>query len=115
MKVYESLSLGQLIGKLVELGDADVRGLNGEVDSYRGYYERNATPPYDGTHAAKAIAMLYLDEVGKEITGYKGGDYTVRAGEQIYYAGWGDCGPAICGLQKCEDGVYEPVLVNENW
>jgi hypothetical protein len=115
VKVYEAMSLGELITKLKEIGEAPVRGLDGEVDSYRGYYERNATTPCDSLFPASTLANAYRSEVGKAITGWKGGEYTVSAGELIYYAQQGSTGPAICGLELGADGVYELVGVVENF
>lgn len=111
MKVYETLSLQQFIDKLDELGDAQVRGLDGEIHSYRGFYERNATTPCEAVRSARELAAAYRDEVGKEIYGWKGGEYTVRLDELIYYAQPGDTGPCLSALEPDEDGVYEPVAV----
>jgi hypothetical protein len=113
MKVYGPLSLGELIVALGELGDEPVRGLDGLVHSYRGYYERNATTPVGTTHSASVLATLYRGELGKDITGWKGGDYSVKPGELIYYAQEGRTGPAIAALERGEDGVYEVVGVEE--
>lgn len=114
MKSYEALTLGGLIDALTALGDADVRGLDGCISSYRGYYERNATEPCAFIHSASALADWYRKEIGKDIYGWKGGDYTVSPDELVYYAGSGDCGPNIIGLERAEDGVWEPVLLGGN-
>ena len=113
-KTYKPLTLGELIEHLHSLGDAKVSGLSGEVDSYRGYYERNATH-YGKTRKASKLAARYQAEIGKPIYGWKGGDYTVDSDELIYYAGRGDCGPQICGFELGAGGVYRPVLVEEVW
>lgn len=116
MKAYEALTLGRLIATLKSLGDAQVRGLNGSIRSYRGYYERTSTEPNSDTHSAKDLANWYQDQIGEPMFGYKGGDYTVDADELIYYAGYGDTGPNIIGLEKGSDGVYELVLLGgDTW
>jgi hypothetical protein len=115
MKVYEPMSLGELIARLEELGDALVRGLDGSVHSYRGYYERNCTEPSSDTLTGASLAKAYRGEIGKEITGWKGGDFYVSADELIYYADTGNTGPAICALEAEPDGVYEVVAVVENF
>lgn len=115
LKTYKPLTLGELIERLDSLGAAEVRGLDGMVRSYRGYYERNATEPCDWVRAASVLAENYSEAIGSPITGYKGGDYTVNEDELIYYAGYGDTGPQICGLEIAADGIYQPVLVEEVW
>lgn len=116
MKVYEALSLGQFIELLESLGSAPVRGFNGSIHSYRGYYERNATSPADYMLAADTLANAYRAEIGKPITGWKGGDYTVKADELLYYTQEGETGAAIAGLERAEDGIYEPVgVTTEYW
>lgn len=117
LKTYRRLTLGDLIEALDRLGDATVEGLDGWVDSYRGYYERNATQPCSYQASAAVLASEYRSQVGKPITGYKGGDYTVSADELIYYAAEGETGPAIIGLEPSETGVYRPVLLgrDDHW
>ena len=116
MKVYEALTLGEFIALLETLGNAPVRGFDGKIHSYRGYYERNATTPADYVLAADTLANAYRAEIGKEIHGWKGGDYTVKADELIYYTAPRDTGAAIAGLTPGEDGIYEPIGVpTEYW
>ena len=56
-ETYTPLTLGEFIDSLEALGDqAQVRGLNGDIRSYRGYYERNATAPCDLVHHADFLA-----------------------------------------------------------
>lgn len=115
MKTYEALTLSQFIELLDTLGDAPVKGFDGSIHSYRGHYERNATAPATYTMKAADLADTYRGQIGKDIFGWKGGDYTVNARELIYYAGHGDTGPAIAGLERNEAGIYEPVGVQETW
>lgn len=114
LKTYRRLTLGELITELRQLGDATVEGLDGAVDSYRGYYERNATQPGDWQESAAVLATEYRNQIGKPITGYKGGNHTVSADELVYYAGYGDSGPNIIGLEADETGVYRPVLLEQD-
>lgn len=112
MKIYEQMTLGDLIAALEAAGDTEVRGLGVEIESYRGFYERNsieAAP--DAVQIARELAGVYADQIGKAIYGYKGGNYFVSEGENVYLAGYGDTGPAICGLVPAADGVLEPLLV----
>jgi len=113
MEIYEQLTLGALIDALDELGDDYVRGLGREIDSYRGYYERNTIEPDpDEVNRARVLAEIYRKQIGKYIQGYKGGDYRVSTDENVYCAPYGATGPAICGFIRTDDGVYEPLLVH---
>lgn len=117
MSAYQRMTLREFIEALRALPEgAMVRGLSNGVDSYRGYYERNAIDPDAGrTIAATVLADDLTGEDGKAIFGYKGGDYHVSLGELVYVAGYGDTGPAIIGIEPCEDGIYEAVLLEEDW
>lgn len=112
---YETLTLGELIDELKRLGSATVRGLGLEIDSYRGYYERNAIEPEPDTILpAATLAREYSNQIGKEITGYKGGDYNVSTRENVYLARYGATGPNIAGFVPDENGDYVPVVVDVN-
>ena len=114
-KTYQRMTLDDLIDALDKLGDTPVRGLSGEVYSYRGYYERNATAPCGLTHTGRLLADLYRKQIGKDMQGWKGGDYRVDGGELIYYTSQRDTGPCIIGLEQAGvDGYYEPVLLDED-
>lgn len=113
---YERMTLGMLIRALRNLPEgARVRGLGFSVNSYRGYYERNAIGP--NTHGALAsrLADIYEEQIGNPIEGYKGGDYNVSADELVYLADYGDTGPCIIGFQEVESGLHEPVLLEQDY
>lgn len=110
-KEYRRYTLADLIEALRSIGDAPVFGLTGEIDSYRGYYERNATEPANDVQAGNWLAEKYSNEVGKAMQGWKGGDYLASVDELIYYAPVGDIGPCIIGLEADGDGLYRPVLL----
>lgn len=115
-ETYKPLTLGEFIAALDALGDqAQVRGLSGDIRSYRGYYERNATAPCGFVHHADFLAGMYREQVGKDITGWKGGGFQVSLEEQVYYADIGETGPQIVGFRAAHDGVYELILVQEVW
>lgn len=114
MKTYTKMTLGDLIEALEALPkDAQVRGFQPYVESYRGYYERNALEPSNYQATAHAMASYLSNDVGKSITGYKGGDYNVSTREGVYLAAYGDLGPSFGGLEEVEPGVYEPVLIED--
>jgi hypothetical protein len=119
METYRIKSLGEIIEFLrgtpasaYVVGFAD----DGEIYSDRGYYERNATAPSSvGIHRTHVLADLFESQIGKEIYGYKGGDYFVRSDMPVAYAAWGDTGPYIAGFQVNPDGNYEPVVIDESF
>lgn len=118
MTTMKRLTLGDLVQELRNLPDgARVNGLGRSVDSYRGYYERNAIEPeWDNELPALALADMLEDDFGKAIWGWKGGHYHVSADEFVYLANPGDTGPVIIGLEfNPKTGIYEPVLLEEEW
>lgn len=114
MKIYTKMTLNDLIQGLRALPqEAMIQGFDPDIDSYRGYYERNAVAPADYKNQAHVVARSLSEQIGKYIMGYKGGDYYVSGAEGIYLAAYGDTGPCFVGLEEVEPGVYEPVLVEE--
>ena len=84
--------------------------------SYRGFYEQLALgwekPKYEGDKTKKClVAQLLLecqDALGKEFTGWKGGDYTMYERTPVWCANPGETGSiAIIGLYDCR---YKTVL-----
>ncbi|ANA86610.1 hypothetical protein PBI_CLUBL_112 [Gordonia phage ClubL] len=119
MTIYEPFTLGRLIKNLRDLPpDTEVRGLDGMVHSYRGWYERNATTPTGLVRTAAELADFYQSEIGETMGGWKGGDYIISADELIYYADYGDSGPLIIGLEPVDHGgfmrsAFSPVLLTD--
>ena len=117
--VYRIFSLDVLIQTLESLSESDpeavVVGLTGMVESYRGYYDRPATPPSTEEHLASRLAEQYSRQVGGTMHGYKGGEYSVQGDVPVYYAEWGSTGPNIIGLQKFEDGKYHLILLDDRY
>lgn len=115
MKTYRKMTLGDLIAALEALPkESMVRGFDPEIDSYRGHYERNALAPEPTyRNQAHVVARNLREQIGKPTEGYKGGDYSVQAGQGVYLADYGDTGPCFAGLEEVEPGLYEPVLVDD--
>ena len=116
MKTYKTLTLGELIPELREIGSGKVRGLGAVIISYRGYYKRNAILKDDFECTGTELADAYERQIGKPIQGWKGGDYEVSSGENVYLvdSAW-DIGPNVCGLiASTGEGCFEPVLVEVN-
>ncbi len=117
MKIYRELTLSEVIDRLRGLpADARVQGLDGILHSDRGWYDRSATEPNNlAGWGAQELADVLEKQIGKEIYGWKGGEYYVDAFKPIYVAEYGSTGPAIGGFEydPVED-VWEPVGV-EAW
>lgn len=115
MKIYTPMTLGDLIARLDELGDAEVYGLNGIIHSYTDFYDRPATEPCDWRRPASLLAEQYRRQIGTSMPGWGGGDYAIDADKLIYYAEMGDrrC-PIIAALEPADDGSYDMVGIREN-
>lgn len=92
----------------------DGGGSPGELDSYRGYYERLAFDPSgEATTAAAVIASLDAAD-GETYQGYKGGDYDMGGHTFLHVASYGDCGPCVVGLRvEADRAVIE--TKDEEW
>jgi hypothetical protein len=82
----------------------DTGGHPGDVDSYRGYYERLAIAQGDPITAAEFVKVLD-DADGSTFMGYKGGEYTMHSGTFVHVAEYGDCGRAVVGVHVDGDVV----------
>ena len=114
MKTYKTLTLGELIPELREIGSGKVRGLGAVIVSYRGYYERNAILKDDFECTGTELADAYERQIGKPIQGWKGGDYEVSSSENVYLVDSARyIGPNVCGLiDATGEGHFEPLLVD---
>ena len=66
-----------------------------EGGSYRGYYDCfSAEPAGDYREVFEMIAVLE-DAIGSTFTGYKGGEFTMSADTECFYAPYGSTGPLI--------------------
>lgn len=117
MTTYKMLNLNQVIEALFAMPEGSVViGLDGDLHSDRGYYDRSATAHNSTERDAHELADQLNRQIGKEIHGWKGGDYQVNGNLPLYLAEYGDVGPAIIGfVADPNSGVYEPVLLNESW
>ena len=110
MGYYGAITLDELISVLRKLPkSARVRGLDGKIHSWRGSYEMNATfPDTNDEMFAHAIADSYASEIGKDMQGWKGGNFVVRGDQEVFYASEGTTGEAIIGVTLVPDGTYIP-------
>ncbi|MEM7765230.1 MAG: hypothetical protein AAF290_14280 [Pseudomonadota bacterium] len=73
--------------------------------SYRGYYEDVAIDYRSDLFDRRKTVNQFLQDLreclGSTITGYKGGDYTVRESTALWVAKWGQCsGVGVVGIRK---------------
>lgn len=91
------MTLGDLIACIQKLTPGQmITGLH-RPHSYRGYYSDLAFEAGDKRSAADTLAML-RECMGKEFTGYKGGEYHMHAGTPCWQADYGTCGLKIVGF-----------------
>lgn len=71
--------------------------------SYRGYYDELGVEPTKDVTVEDMI--LFLEEaLGKTYLGYKGGDFTMHSGTNVYLAYKGCCGSIITGVAVSYEG-----------
>jgi len=106
----ENLTLGKLDSKLNLFQDnekftlSNGRFLNGDFDSYRGYYE----DIYFGVgiedkkiNTISQLKKMILDAYDQAIMiGYKGGEYEIDVNTLIWVAYYGSCGEMFTDIQK---------------
>jgi hypothetical protein len=106
----KQLTVRELLEKLFEMPrDAEIPGLDLDVGSYRGYYERLAIEPGPGVKAGELFDLIARRQ-GTYMTGYKGGEYEIHGDTLVHVARYGMCGDndALVGFNG-----YEPILGKE--
>lgn len=74
--------------------------------SYRGYYSDLSFEPSEEVRSVEdVVKMLETKCLGKEFTGYKGGEYFMDENTPIWIAEYGNCGVRIMKL----NGEQEPI------
>lgn len=93
------MTLGDLIACVEKLPVTQmIHGLH-KPHSYRGYYSDLAFEAGDKRPAGETLAML-RECMGKQFSGYKGGDYHMHAGTPCWQAEYGCCGMRIVGFKS---------------
>ncbi len=110
MTNYTPHTIGSLLDRLKEMDRATkISGLSAESTSYRGYYEHVALVP--GQTTARKLEAALRKSLGKNMTGYKGGDYTIKEDCRVFVAEYGDIGPQLVDITDA--GAI--VTVEEIW
>jgi hypothetical protein len=100
------MTLGELIISLRRHGNLKMVGLGNELFSYRGHYERSAVLVSRDPIRASDLADRYESQLGKEVMGYKGGDFIISADELVYVVSdERSTGNFVCDLAVGGDGM----------
>lgn len=92
------MTLGGLLKELESVGgERKIMGL-GDPISYRGYYCDLAFEPKGAAVTVAEVLKSVRDCMGREFTGYKGGEFLMGESTPIWSAHYGDCGQRIVGL-----------------
>ncbi len=108
------LTLGDLIAKLTDIeyndgGELLVKFEDGSYpcspDSYRGYYSDLAFSSREEPITLTGLLSDAEECLGKTLTGYKGGDFTMAAGTPLWRAEYSELGPAIMSVNHIGDDI----------
>jgi hypothetical protein len=122
------LRLNELVDALVVMDpDAEVRLSHntrltvGGLSSYRGFYENLALEPmavkmegeaFGYPVTVRSLVVKLRDAVGKEFSGYKGGEFKMGPRETIWVSSWGHCDQRyITGVKPKTLGDGKKVVV----
>lgn len=93
------MTLGALIALLDTLPASDVVVGLGSLMSYRGYYCDLAFEPNDVPRPVADLLKECRDAMGREFTGYKGGEFLMGERTPLWVAGYGESGaPRLMGV-----------------
>jgi hypothetical protein len=80
-------------------------GCPGDYMSYRGYYDMIAVDHGDTCTVAEFLAKT-TEAIGKEFTGYKGGEFIMTKHTPVWVAEYGQSGGiGIVGIERTADAV----------
>ncbi|GAA0586439.1 hypothetical protein ACFQH5_20415 [Halomonas salifodinae] len=99
------MTLGEMIEHLSDLPDGAKISTIGEPHSYRGYYSDLAFEGGSGEMSAKDALAMCNEALGKEFTGYKGGEFLMEEDTPVWVASRGGCGMKIVSIGP--DGKLE--------
>lgn len=104
----KALWIGELINKLLEqephhVVTFDSGGYPGKPHSWRGYYHWLAFEATDERIDVAEFVALLKSCIGREFTGYKGGEYKMDEHTLLYHSEWGE---------STEMAISDVVLLN---
>lgn len=63
----------------------------GCIISWRGAYENTTLDGHPGAYSVRELVEYLKHQVGQEMTGYKGGDYTISDTKPVFADRYGEC------------------------
>ena len=108
-RAESQMTLGALITALEALpADRQISGL-GELMSYRGYYCDLAFEPSEEIETVDALLTRCREAMGKEFTGYKGGEFMMGTSTPLWIASYGYGGGDRLMSLDASSGIIKPV------
>jgi hypothetical protein len=83
-----------------------VEGNWGDLDSYRGYYSELSVDSGDEVADVSYVIKTLSEAIGRTFNGYKGGNYKMSGGTELYWAEYGCLGPVASKVYKSYGEVY---------
>jgi hypothetical protein len=120
----DNLTIGEFLEKLNQFDDnekvvfSNGKHFDGTYDSYRGYYQDLYIGISDSDVGLDAVGSIKktLNEALEcgEMTGYKGGDFSIHEGTLVWFSTYGSTGDneMITDVQEV-DGIVVVVLTEE--
>lgn len=105
------------LGSLVDNSHEElyIAGVSREFCSYRGHYsELCVTPSVGRKMTVCEFSNVLADQIGNTYEGYKGGEYTMTEGTELYMATYGNLGEKIVGIEK-DGNNLSFVTEEETW
>ena len=99
------MTLGKLIERLAAMSPSAGVPVLKNPHSYRGYYEDLAFETTDGVETVFTTLEILRGCMGREFTGYKGGEYMIGETTPIWVADYGCCGRKIMDLS--DESLFE--------
>lgn len=98
------MTLGQLLNTLNNLKGSNLKISAGEIISYRGSYENMCFDTYSEKELSVVELLDYIESnIGKKVTGYKGGEFVIELESDIFVAGYGLTGGLIESINILEN------------
>lgn len=93
------MTLGKLIKQLEEMTEDDCVANLVNPHSYRGYYSDIAFS-VDGTTTAANLLKTCRLVMGREFTGYKGGEFLMGENTPVWISSYGVCGDKLIEIHQ---------------
>lgn len=99
------MNIKELIEALEPHIEYNIHNVSREFCSYRGYYKHLAVAESVGRNmSVVSFQNLLANQIGMTYQGYKGGDYTMHEGTELFVSTYGRTGKWVVGIEVDEDG-----------